>query len=283
MKIITTINEMQTTIQQEKKAGKSIGFVPTMGFLHEGHLTLMKKAREENDLVVVSIFVNPLQFGPKEDLSSYPRDFERDQKLAEQQNVDMVFFPTVEEMYQGPSSVIIKVEDRTEVLCGKSRPGHFDGVATVVTKLFNIVQPTKAYFGMKDAQQIAVIDGLVKDLNFPLEIVPVETVREHDGLAKSSRNVNLNKKEREQAPVLYQSLNEAKAMIEEGEKNPKTIIAFIKTLIEEKTDGIIDYVEIYSYPSLKEIARLEGTIIVALAVKFSKARLIDNLIITIDN
>ena len=282
MKIITRITDMQNLSASEKKCGKSIGYVPTMGFLHEGHLTLIDRARAENDLVIVSIFVNPLQFGPKEDLSSYPRDFERDCKLLEKHKADYVFYPSAEEMYPRSLSVTVKVQDRTDVLCGKSRPGHFDGVATVLTKLFSIIQPEKVYFGLKDAQQVAVVDGLVSDFNLPIEIVPVDTVREDDGLAKSSRNVNLLPEERKQAPTLYQSLIEAKKMILAGESNPKAVIAYMKDMISEGTDGIIDYVEIYSYPELKEIKKLHGKVIIALAVKFTKARLIDNVIIDID-
>ncbi|WP_066294365.1 pantoate--beta-alanine ligase [Bacillus sp. FJAT-29937] len=281
MKVITTISDMQQTMIREKMSGKSIGYVPTMGFLHEGHLTLIDYARKENDIVVLSIFVNPLQFGPTEDLGSYPRDFDRDHNLAEQHQVDYIFYPSAEEMYPAPLSVTVTANDRTDVLCGQSRPGHFDGVVTVLTKLFNIVQPNKAYFGKKDAQQLAIVEGLVNDFHFPIKIVPVDIVREHDGLAKSSRNVYLLPKEREQAPFLYKSLLEAKAMIDEGERNSHIIISSIKELISEKTSGTIDYIEIYSYPNLKEIEKLEGNIIIALAVKFSKARLIDNLILTI--
>lgn len=282
MRVITTIEEMQNTISHAKQDGQSIGYVPTMGFLHEGHLTLMEKAREENDIVVISIFVNPLQFGPTEDLSSYPRDFERDKELAEKKMVDYIFYPSVEEMYPHPSSITIKVNERTDVLCGKSRPGHFDGVATVLTKLFHIVQPERAYFGTKDAQQVAVVEGLVNDFHFPIEIIPVETVREMDGLAKSSRNVHLLPNEREQAPILYQSLLRAKEMILEGERNPQTVITFITEMIAENTDGKIDYIEAYSYPMLEEMTKLNGKFIIAMAVKFSKARLIDNIILEIN-
>ena len=282
MRVITTIEEMQNTILLAKKEGHSIGYVPTMGFLHEGHLTLMEKAREENDIVVISIFVNPLQFGPTEDLSSYPRDFARDKELAQQKKVDYIFYPSVEEMYPRPTSVTVAVNDRTDVLCGKSRPGHFDGVATVLTKLFHIIQPERAYFGTKDAQQVAVVEGLVNDFHFPIEIIPVETVREKDGLAKSSRNVNLLPEEREQAPFLYQSLVNAKEIILEGERDPKKVIALIEEMITENTNGSIDYIEVYSYPMLKEVTELKRKIIIAMAVKFSKARLIDNIILEIN-
>ncbi|MBT2690040.1 pantoate--beta-alanine ligase [Bacillus sp. ISL-47] len=282
MRTITTVRDMQMLALQLKREGKSIGFVPTMGYLHEGHLSLLKTARKENDVTVLSIFVNPLQFGPKEDLATYPRDFSRDSKLAEQEGNDFIFYPSPEEMYPGSMSVTARVQDRTDVLCGKSRPGHFDGVATVLTKLFNIVQPDKVYFGMKDAQQVAVVDGLVSDFNIPVEIVPVETVREEDGLAKSSRNINLLPPERLEATALNQSLKIAESKIIEGEKDPRKIIAQIREHIEKNITGNIDYVEILSYPDLKVLDRLEGKIIIAIAVKFTKVRLIDNAIITIN-
>ena len=279
MKVVTSIKEMQNEILNHKKRDESIGFVPTMGFLHEGHLTLISEARKENDIVVLSIFVNPLQFGPKEDFSTYPRDFERDRALAEAQKVDYLFYPSVEEMYPNESSVKVVVQQRTDVLCGKSRPGHFDGVATVITKLFHIIMPTRAYFGKKDAQQVAVIDGLISDFNFPVQLIPVDIVREEDGLAKSSRNVNLLPGERQQAPVIYKSLKKAKKAIDGGERNPEFLTSLIKEMITSETDGKIDYVEILTYPELKPLERIDHTIIIAIAVKFSKVRLIDNIII----
>lgn len=282
MKIIRTINEMQEQMRNVKSEGKSIGYVPTMGFLHEGHISLMKNARPENDVVVLSIFVNPLQFGPTEDLDAYPRDFERDHKIAEDQGVDFIFYPSAEEMYPDSASVKVSVVDRTNVLCGKSRPGHFDGVATVLIKLFNIIQPTRAYFGLKDAQQVAVVDGLIKDFNFPIELIPVETVREEDGLAKSSRNVYLSEDERQQAVELSRSLEMARHAIERGERNPEELVGMMKNHIHENTTGTVDYVEIYSYPELVELDTLKGKVIIALAVKFSKARLIDNTIIDLE-
>ena len=281
MRIFNKIGELQSEIRNQKTQGKSIGFVPTMGYLHEGHASLLQKARQENDFVVLSIFVNPLQFGPKEDLATYPRDFDRDQQVAANNKVDYIFYPSVEEMYPQSPSVTVIVKDRTDVLCGKSRPGHFDGVATVLTKLFNITTPDRVYFGKKDAQQVAVVDGLVNDFNFPLEIVPVETVREEDGLAKSSRNINLTQSERNQAPAIYQGLKKAEKAIIGGETDPNQIIALIKSYYQEQTEGIIDYIEIYSYPELKELEKMAGNIIIAVAVKFSKVRLIDNLIIDI--
>ena len=282
MKIITTIKEMQAEMGLQKQTGKTVGFVPTMGYLHEGHLSLIKHARKENDLVVLSIFVNPIQFGPNEDYATYPRDFERDRALAEGENVDYLFYPSVEEMYPHNLSVKAVVLERTSVLCGRSRPGHFDGVATVITKLFHIVMPTRAYFGKKDAQQVAVIEGLIADFNFPVELVAVDIVREEDGLAKSSRNVRLLPEERQQAPLLYKSLTTAKSLIEQGEKDPATIVNAVKEMIISRTNGTIDYVEIYSYPELEPLETLTGRFILALAVKFSHVRLIDNLIMEID-
>lgn len=277
MIIITSIEEMQKYALTAKIKGQSIGFVPTMGYLHEGHLTLMKQARRENDLVVVSIFVNPLQFGPNEDFDSYPRDFERDRMLAQNNGIDVLFHPSTDEMYPNDMSIKTYVTSRVDVLCGKKRNGHFDGVATVLLKLFNIIQPDRAYFGLKDAQQVAVVDGLIKDFNFPIKLVPVDIVREEDGLAKSSRNVNLTATERNEATRLYESLGLAKKAILAGERDTKKIEELIKKHISFNTSGEIDYVEIYSYPELKPLPILSGKIIIAIAVKFTKARLIDNI------
>lgn len=281
MKLINTIHDMQGVIWQLKREGKSIGYVPTMGYLHEGHLTLIKEARKNNDIVVISVFVNPLQFGPNEDFAAYPRDIDHDASLASKAGVDYLFYPDTIEMYPSKMSSIVKVEERIDVLCGRQRNGHFDGVATVLVKLFNIIQPNRAYFGMKDAQQVAVVDGLIKDFNFPIELIPVPIVREADGLAKSSRNVYLNEVERKEAKELYQSLQKAKAAIEKGEKSPEKIILLIKEHLTQYTNGHIDYVEIYSYPELKPIEQISNQIIIAIAVKFSKARLIDNITIEV--
>ncbi|WP_226526667.1 pantoate--beta-alanine ligase [Metabacillus niabensis] len=260
---------------------QTIGFVPTMGFLHEGHVKLIEEARETNDIVVLSIFVNPLQFGPNEDFDSYPRDAEHDEAIAKQAGVDVLFRPQVEEMYPDKPSYTVSVRNRVNVLCGKSRNGHFDGVATVLTKLFHLVQPNRAYFGMKDAQQVAVIDGLIKEFHFPIDLVPVSTVREEDGLAKSSRNVYLNEEERSQAPILYKSLKIAEETILNGERNKQAIIEQVSSLIKTETSGIIDYIEVLSYPELKELEVITGKIIIAIAVKFTNARLIDNITIEI--
>jgi pantoate--beta-alanine ligase len=281
MNVIQSIKEMQQAITNLKISGKRVGFVPTMGYLHEGHQTLMKQARKENDVLVVSIFVNPLQFGAGEDLDAYPRDFERDRLIAEAEGVDILFHPTVTEMYPRSSTVKVMVEDRTDVLCGRSRAGHFDGVATVLTKLFHIVMPNTVYFGLKDAQQVAVVDGLIQDFNFPIELVPVQTVREKDGLAKSSRNVYLTPLERDQAKELYQGLQLAEKMIEQGERNSEVIMQSVKGHINKTCDATIDYVELLSYPQLRPVDTIVGKVILAVAVKFSKARLIDNIIIEI--
>lgn len=279
MKIIRTVEEMSNISGQCLQNNQTIGFVPTMGYLHEGHLTLMRRAKEENNIVVASVFVNPLQFGPNEDYDAYPRDLQRDERLAKSVGVDYLFCPTVQEMYPDEMTVEIKVKKRVDVLCSRKRVGHFDGVATVLVKLFSIIRPHHVYFGLKDAQQVAVVDGLIKDLNLPITLRPVETVREEDGLAKSSRNVNLTEAERQEAPFLYQSLVEAKERIFAGERDPDVIIAGIKQFLQNKVNGKIDYVEIYSYPELKPQTRLTGKIIIAIAVQFSKARLVDNIIL----
>lgn len=281
MKVITTIKDMQQEMKKEKQLGRSIGFVPTMGYLHEGHATLLGAARTENEVVALSIFVNPTQFGPNEDFDTYPRDFERDERVAKEANVDYLFYPSVEEMYKSSRSVAITVRDRVDVLCGQKRPGHFDGVATVLTKLFHIVTPDRAYFGKKDAQQVAVVDGLIEDFNFPVELRAVDTVREADGLAKSSRNVYLTDKEREEAPVLFKSLQSALQLLEGGEKQVEIIKGTIRKEIEQHTSGKVDYIEVYMYPELKPIKKAAGKIIIALAVQFSKARLIDNVIVDV--
>ncbi|MGY3714090.1 pantoate--beta-alanine ligase [Sutcliffiella cohnii] len=279
MKRISTVSEMQEISINNKKSGKRIGFVPTMGFLHEGHLQLVRKAREHNDIVVLSIFVNPLQFGPNEDFEAYPRDIERDEMLAKEAGVDYLFYPSVEEMYKEKRTSVIQVVERSNVLCGVNRVGHFDGVATVVIKLFNIVLPDKAYFGMKDAQQVAVLEGVIEDYNIPVAIERVPTVREEDGLAKSSRNVYLTNEERAEAPVLYQALHLGKQLLLEG-KTTNFVKNSIKEMIEKETTGHIEYIEVLTYPDLKSKSRNDKELIIALAVKFSKARLIDNIVFT---
>ena len=278
MKIIGSVKELREAVKAEKRAGKSVGFVPTMGFLHDGHLSLVRAAKSDNELVVASIFVNPTQFGENEDLDAYPSDLEGDQTKLESEGVDILFYPTVDEMYPEGYSTYVNVEgDMTGILCGTSRPGHFKGVATVVTKLFNMVAPDKAYFGQKDAQQVAVIERMVRDLNMDLEIVPCPIHREADGLAMSSRNTYLSESERKDALVLSASLFEAKDKILAGEKKSANIIAGIVDKISSVDYAIIDYVEIVDALTLNRIETIEGDILIALAVKVGKPRLIDNL------
>lgn len=280
MKKVETIDEIRNILAQKRMSNLSIGFVPTMGFLHEGHLSLIKEARKNNDIVVVSIFVNPTQFGPNEDLETYPRDIDRDSELCEKEGVDYIFNPSVKEMYgEDYSTYVITESDITNKLCGASRDGHFKGVMSVVTKLFNIIQPDKAYFGQKDYQQVAVIKKMVKDLNIPVQIVPCPIVREEDGLAMSSRNIYLNPKEREDALVLNRSLKEAKERINKGEKNKQVIIQEILDKINEIQYSVIDYVEILDAETLEEIEIINRNVVIALAVKIGKPRLIDNIIV----
>ena len=277
MKIINQISEIKAFLDFERSQGKKIGFVPTMGFLHEGHASLLKQARVENDIVVLSIFVNPIQFGPNEDFDSYPRDFERDEIMANAEGVDYILFPSVSEMYGESPIVSVIVKDRNEVLCGKSRPGHFNGVVTVVSKLFNIVNPSKAYFGKKDAQQLAIIQGMVKDLNFAIDIIGVDIKREHDGLAMSSRNVRLTKEERKDASMLYRCLQETKKIFEES-SDFELAVNTSKIKLKQNHLGNLDYLEILSYPELKSPDKNTTMYIVALAFYYSNVRLIDNII-----
>ncbi|UOQ93556.1 pantoate--beta-alanine ligase [Halobacillus shinanisalinarum] len=278
MEIITSIKQLQHKSISWIRQGKSIGFVPTMGYLHEGHEALMKKARQENDIVILSIFVNPLQFGENEDLDSYPRDEEHDRKVAEENEVDVIFFPSVDSMYPKRLSLELSVVRRADVLCGKSRPGHFDGVVTVLAKLFNIIHPTRVYFGMKDAQQIAVVDALIEDFNYPIDLVAVPTVREEDGLAKSSRNVNLFDQERVGAPSIHQALQYGRQLVENGEKSKSELIKKVRQFLENKSHGNIDYIELLAYPKLELIEFIDQQVILAVAVYYQKARLIDNVV-----
>lgn len=275
MVILKTIKEVREVISKNKD--KEIGFVPTMGFLHEGHLSLIKKARENNELVIVSIFVNPIQFGKNEDLGSYPRDLDRDSNLCKGAGVDYIFNPEASEMYGENFFTSVHVDKLSLGLCGKSRPIHFDGVCTVVTKLFNIVKPTRAYFGQKDAQQLAIIRKLVKDLNIDVEIIGCPIVREENGLAKSSRNTYLSKKEREEAVVLNIGLKKCKILLENGERR----IAVLKNIIKEEIDSVdssrIDYIEIVDKETLEEIVdKIIKPVTVLVAVYIGKTRLIDN-------
>ncbi|ARB41504.1 pantoate--beta-alanine ligase [Mammaliicoccus sciuri] len=277
--VVERIKDMNSIVSQFKSQGKTIGLVPTMGALHDGHLKMMKQSIEENDITAVSIFVNPLQFGPNEDFDDYPRPFESDLEKLKQIGVDYVFHPTVEEIYPGELEMTITVGRLAQVLEGKKRPGHFDGVVTVVNKLFNIIQPTRAYFGRKDAQQLAIIEKMVEDFNHSVQIVPIDIVREADGLAKSSRNIYLTEEERKEAVHLSKSLALAKKKYDEGERNSDVLIQAITQYLESNVRGDIVEVAIYSYPELEEQHTIEGQIFISLAVKFSQARLIDNIII----
>lgn len=278
-KVITTVSEMQSIVKEYKRHGQTIGFVPTMGALHEGHLKMMELSSEFNDITVVSIFVNPLQFGPNEDFDAYPRQINKDVEMMEEIDVDYVFYPSVEEMYPDELGVTLKVGKLAHVLEGAQRPGHFEGVVTVVNKLFNIISPDYAYFGKKDAQQLAIVEKMVKDFNHPIEIIGVDIVREKDGLAKSSRNVYLTEEERQEAVHLSKSLKLARDLYNNGERNSSVIIDEITQYLLDYTSGQVDEVAIYSYPGLEEQSKIQGQIFISLAVKFSKARLIDNIII----
>ena len=281
MKLVKTVAELQQIVKETKKAGKSIGLVPTMGALHEGHASLIKAAHAENDFTIVSDFVNPTQFGPTEDLDAYPRTLDHDCKLAEEMGADVLFAPSPNEMYPSRDMTWVEVTgDITKVLCGRTRPIHFRGVATVVSKLFNLAQPDKAYFGQKDAQQAQVLKRMVKDLFFPLEIRVMPIVREADGLAKSSRNVYLNKAERSAAVILSKALAKAKAAFEAGERDSAKLIALVTEMIQTEPLSNIDYVEMYQLPDLTPAEKTVTTDhLLAVAVKFGTTRLIDNIIL----
>lgn len=277
MKVFHDIQTLRVFLDDIKREGKTIGFVPTMGYLHEGHLSLIEASVKENDITVLSIYVNPTQFGPDEDLDHYPRDIENDKKLAEDAGANVIFIPDHHIMYKNNHVTYVQVNGLTHQLCGQSRPTHFQGVTTIVTKLFNIVQPNRAYFGQKDAQQAIVIKRMVMDLNMPITIVVCPIMREADGLAMSSRNTYLSPEEREQATVLFEALQKAKVLIDSGERSSKTVKAMMTKLIHTKPSATIDYVSIVGTDTLEDIENLEDNILVALAVKIGKTRLIDNL------
>jgi pantoate--beta-alanine ligase len=279
MKISYTIKEVREQVSEWKKEGLTIGFVPTMGYLHEGHRSLMEEARRHNDKVVVSIFVNPMQFGPTEDLESYPRDLEKDAKLCEGVGVDLIFHPEPSEMYEEGFCSYVDMNGLTTELCGKTRPTHFRGVQTVVLKLFNIVKPDNAYFGQKDAQQLAVIKRMVADLNVDVQITGCPIVREADGLAKSSRNTYLNKEERQAALILSKSLTIGKEMIENGEKDAAKIKKAIADSIATEPLAQIDYVDVVDFATITPTEVIGKSVLVAIAVYIGKTRLIDNFII----
>ena len=277
MNIVSTVSDVRKIVKGYRDEGLSVGLVPTMGYLHEGHKSLIEKSVQENDKTVVSVFVNPIQFGPGEDLATYPRDLDRDAKLCEQTGADLIFHPEKEDMYEDDFCTYIDMDAVTKNLCGKTRPTHFRGVCTVVGKLFNIVKPDRAYFGMKDAQQLAVIRRMVRDLNFDLEIVGCPIIRESDGLAKSSRNTYLSPDDRKAATILSKALNEGKALIEAGEKNAKTVTDAITKKIESEPLARIDYVEAVNFDSIEPVEKIEEHTLIAIAVYIGTTRLIDNM------
>jgi pantoate--beta-alanine ligase len=279
MEIIRTPEAMQQRALDVKRQGKRIGFVPTMGFLHEGHLSLMRLARNRCDVLVVSIFVNPAQFGPNEDLSAYPRDFERDEQLCERAAVDIVFYPEPGAMYAADASVWVDEVKLSAGLCGAARPGHFRGVCTVVAKLFNVVQPDLAVFGEKDAQQLRIIERMVRDLNIPVTIVRGPIVREADGLAMSSRNKYLSVTQRANALCLQRALQRAQSLVAKGERTAAVIGQAMRELIEGVPEAAIDYIEFVEDQTLAPVDCIEGRILVALAVKIGSTRLIDNALL----
>ena len=283
MELVKRVKDMKALSQRWREEGKSIGFVPTMGYLHEGHLSLVRQARRDNDVVVVSIFVNPTQFGPGEDFERYPRDLDRDISLLEPIGVDVAFVPEAQDMYPPNYRTYVEVEDITTRLCGASRPGHFRGVTTVCCKLFNIVQPHRAYFGKKDFQQYVVLRSMVRDLNMGLEIIPMPIVREPDGLAMSSRNTYLNPEERKAALCLYRSLKRAQELFAQGEKDADTIRREVMRVIQAEPLAAIDYVEVVDPDLFTPVKEVKVGTLVALAVKIGPARLIDNIQLGVDS
>lgn len=281
MQVVKKIEELKTMIRSARNAGKSIGLVPTMGYLHEGHLTLMRRAVAEQDFVIATLFVNPLQFGPQEDYAVYPRDLERDSQLASSTGIDVLFAPEVDEMYpngDGKTLAFVDVAQITDTLCGASRPGHFRGVATVVTKLFNITETNVAYFGQKDAQQVAVIRRMVADLNMNVQIIAVPIVREADGLAMSSRNQYLNAQERKAALALSQALGHVREMLAAGDRRPIQLTTAIAEILDKESLAETEYIAVVDPNTLAPLKQIKTAALIALAVKFGKTRLIDNLL-----
>ena len=278
MKIVSTVEQVREEVKKWRQQGLTVGLVPTMGYLHEGHKSLIDKAVAQNDKVVVSVFVNPIQFGPTEDLATYPRDLERDAALCEDAGAALIFHPEKEDMYFDDFCTYIDMDGLTKGLCGKTRPIHFRGVCTVV-KLFNIVHPDRAYFGQKDAQQLAVVRRMVRDLNFDLEIVGCPIIREEDGLAKSSRNTYLSEEERKAAVILHKGLVKGEEMVSAGEKDVKKVLDAITEIIESEPLARIDYVEAVDFDNIETIDTIEGSVLVAVAVYIGKTRLIDNFIV----
>ena len=279
MKRTSQITKLREIIGLERSQGRKIALVPTMGYLHQGHLALVEQAKQSGAFIVLSIFVNPLQFGPNEDYSSYPRDLERDAHLVEGAGVDVLFHPTLEEMYPRPLVTYVEVSQLDTVLCGAKRPGHFRGVVTVVSKLFHIVQPDLAFFGQKDYQQYLIIQRMVRDLNLPIEVCPVPIVREQDGLALSSRNIFLSSEQRQEALILSQSLIEAERLVRAGERSARVIETHLRERITQQSHGVIDYVEVRAVDDLSEVINIESPVLMALAVRFGSTRLIDNKVL----
>lgn len=282
MEVIRKKDEMRRIVERAKARGGTVGVVPTMGYFHDGHLELMRRAVSDCDLVVVTLFVNPAQFAPGEDLASYPRDFERDSLLAGEVGVDYLFAPEVEEMYPGVSSTAVEVRELSRVMCGLFRPTHFTGVATVVAKLFNIVPAQKAYFGQKDAQQLAIIRRMASDLDFPVQVIGVATVREPDGLAMSSRNSYLEPGEREQAPALFRSLQRAGELIESGERDSAAVSAAMVEVVAAYGLVNLEYIAICDNIFLQPLMELSGVVLIAVAARVGRTRLIDNVVFDIE-
>lgn len=280
MKLITTIAELRAKLDQKRKSG-SIGFIPTMGYLHEGHISLVEASKKENSTTVMSIFVNPTQFGPNEDLTKYPRDIDRDSAIARSAGVDIIFYPSVQEMYPEKASTFVEVEGMGEILCGRYRPGHFKGVATVVAMLFNIVRPDRAYFGQKDAQQVAVLKKMLRDLHFELEIIACPTLREVSGLAKSSRNIFLKEQEKDAATVLSRALFAGMQKAKSEERNADKILTEMKQLIEQEPLVELQYLEIVDGKNLTPMTEVHGDVLIAVAAFVGKTRLIDNVQFTL--
>ncbi len=277
MKTIENISRMLTFVKMMRREGKSIGLVPTMGYLHEGHLSLVKAAKKHTDVVIMSIFINPLQFGPKEDFEKYPRDLKHDEEAAREAGVDVIFYPSLKDMYPEGYATYVTVEKLTGNLCGESRPGHFRGVATVVTKLFNIVKPEVAYFGQKDMQQAMMIKKMASDLNMDIDVKIMPVVREKDGLAMSSRNMYLSDAERRDAAMIYQSLKNAEMLIKNGERDVRKIIRAVEDMIRSRQSARIEYVKLVDAKDLKDVKTITGETALAVAVFFGKTRLIDNI------
>ena len=281
MKTIENISRMSTFVKMMKREGKSIGLVPTMGYLHEGHLSLVRAAKKHTDVVIMSIFINPIQFGPKEDFEKYPRDLKHDEEMAREAGVDVIFYPSLKDIYPEGYATYVTVEKLTDNLCGESRPGHFRGVATIVTKLFNIAKPSVAYFGQKDMQQAMMIKKMAMDLNMDIEVKIMPIVRDKDGLAMSSRNIYLSDDERRDAAVLYQSLLKAEMLIKNGERDARKVIKAVEDMIKTKQSARIEYVKLVDVKELKDVKMITGEIALAVAVFFGHTRLSDNITIMV--